>query len=149
MQLYKKIRETNDIDDWYIELYEKFPCNDKQELHKREGEVIREISNLNRNVAGRSYKEYRYDNKEKIKQYYENNKEKVKQCRENNKEKIANYEKQYREENKEKLDEYYKQWNAQKIKCECGSRVRRNGISRHRKSKKHLDWQATQAAASN
>jgi hypothetical protein len=39
--------ENNDWTDWYIELYEKYPCNDRQELHKREGQVIREIGTIN------------------------------------------------------------------------------------------------------
>ena len=46
---YKNIENWN---DWYIELYENFPCKDKNELTKREGEVIREIGTLNRNNAG-------------------------------------------------------------------------------------------------
>ena len=46
---YKKIEDWS---DWYIELYENFPCNDKNELTKREGEVIREIGTLNMKNAG-------------------------------------------------------------------------------------------------
>ena len=46
---YKIIKDWN---DWYIELYEKFPCSDKNELTKREGEVIREIGTLNTKNAG-------------------------------------------------------------------------------------------------
>lgn len=46
---YKKIENWN---DWYIELYENFPCNDKNELTKREGEVIRQIGTLNNKNAG-------------------------------------------------------------------------------------------------
>ena len=42
----------NDWNDWYIELYENFPCNNKNELTKREGEVIREIGTLNIKNAG-------------------------------------------------------------------------------------------------
>ena len=57
MPLYQKIRETS-WDDWYIELYEKYPCNDKQELCKREGEVIREVAYLMNTIPGRNKKEY-------------------------------------------------------------------------------------------
>jgi len=46
---YKIIEDWN---DWYIELYENFPCNDKNELTKREGEVIRQIGTLNNKNAG-------------------------------------------------------------------------------------------------
>jgi len=37
---------TNEVEDWgdlYIELYEDCPCENKEQLCKREGEVIREI----------------------------------------------------------------------------------------------------------
>jgi hypothetical protein len=37
--LYQKIRETN-IEDWYIELYEEFSCENKEQLNKREGQII-------------------------------------------------------------------------------------------------------------
>jgi len=36
---YKNIVE--DIDDWFIELYENFPCDKREKLNKREGEVIK------------------------------------------------------------------------------------------------------------
>jgi hypothetical protein len=65
MLLYRKMRETN-IEDWYIELYENVPCDNKEQLNKREGEVIREIATLNKNVAGRTIKEYYENNKEHI-----------------------------------------------------------------------------------
>ncbi len=48
MELYIKMRETNDIDNWYIELYENCPCNNKNELHRKEGEIIRLIATLNK-----------------------------------------------------------------------------------------------------
>ncbi len=38
--LYSKIKEFG-IDDFFIELYENFPCNSKEELNKRECEMIR------------------------------------------------------------------------------------------------------------
>jgi hypothetical protein len=37
--LYQAI--DNDWDNWYIELYELYPCNCKEELLKKEGEMIR------------------------------------------------------------------------------------------------------------
>jgi len=47
------MRETN-INDWYIELYEDFPTERKEQLNKREGVIIREIGTLNKNIAGRT-----------------------------------------------------------------------------------------------
>ncbi len=60
---------VEDWKDWYIELYEIYPCNCKEELHRREGEVIRQIGTLNRCIAGRTIKEYKQEHKEYYKEY--------------------------------------------------------------------------------
>ncbi len=65
MLLYQKMRKS-DINDWYIELYENFPRDNKEQLNNREGQVIREIATLNKNIAGRTMKEYYKTNKENI-----------------------------------------------------------------------------------
>ena len=74
------MRET-DVSDWYIELYENFPVDRKEQLNNREREIIREIATLNKNVEGRTRKECREANKDKIKEhrleYYEDNKKNV------------------------------------------------------------------------
>lgn len=147
-------------DDVYYELIECFPCNSKDELRKREGEIIRETENcVNKVIAGRTKKQYLEDNKEVIKekkkQYYENNKEVIKennkQYREENKEVIKEYSKQYREENKERNKKYSKQYredNKEQIEqkrsvkytCDCGSMSRKSNKSYHERSKKHQDW---------
>ena len=76
--LYNKMNELG-TDDFYIELYEHYNCNSKEELNRREGELIREIGNLNHAIAGRTKNEYVKEEKEKIKehdkQYYDANKE--------------------------------------------------------------------------
>lgn len=58
--LYKIINEdyASNWDRWYIELHENYPCNNRNELNQREGEIIREIGSLNKNIAGRTKKEY-------------------------------------------------------------------------------------------
>ena len=66
--LYSKMKET-DMKDWYIELYEDYRCERKEQLTQREGQVIREIGTLNKLIAGRTKQEYREDNKEKIKEH--------------------------------------------------------------------------------
>ena len=38
-------------DDWYIELYEDFPCERRKQLLEREGEIIRKIGTLKQDVA--------------------------------------------------------------------------------------------------
>jgi hypothetical protein len=77
------IEVNNDWDNWYIELYENYPCDSKEELLKREGEVIREIGTLNNKIAGRDLKQYYIDNIDKIKkykqEYYIENADKIKE----------------------------------------------------------------------
>ena len=75
------------FNDVSIELIEKFSCNSKKELVKREGEIIKQYLQdgniLNKNIAGRTFKEYYEENFEKVKKirskYYNQNKEKVRE----------------------------------------------------------------------
>jgi hypothetical protein len=105
--LYKKINET-DINNFYIELYEDFPCERKEQLLQREGQVIREIGTLNKFIPGRTHKEWIEENKEN-------------------------------KENKEKIKENKKEYGSEYIFCECGCSTRRDGISKHKQTLKHLD----------
>ena len=126
-------------DDVRIELIEYFPCNNKQELDKKEGEYIRTFDCVNRYIAGRTAKQYNEDNKEKRKEqrkeYHEDNKEKRKEYRDNNKEKKKEYDKEYRDNNKDKIKEY----NQKKITCECGRTITFLHKLRHERSKVHQD----------
>ena len=98
ISLYSYI-ENNDWTDWYLELYEKYPCNDRAELCKREGEVIREIGTINKSIAGRTKKEYYNDNIDKIKArkkiYYEDNTDEKKIYYLDNADKRKKYQKEY------------------------------------------------------
>jgi hypothetical protein len=110
--------------DWFIELYEVYPCENKEQLNRREGEIIREIGSLNITVAGRTSKEYYQDYREEIietvSQYYINNKEACKERSKNYREehletirlydkkrlqseKRKEYMKKFREEHREEL----------------------------------------------
>jgi hypothetical protein len=103
---------NNDWDNWYIELYENYPCNNKEELCKREGEIIRQIGTINSIIAGRDINQYLIDNAKKIK-------EQQKQYRIDNADKIKEQIKQYSIENADELKEKKKQYyieNADKIK---------------------------------
>ena len=44
-KLYRII--NGEWDDWYIELYQSYPCNNREELQQKEREIIRLIGNLN------------------------------------------------------------------------------------------------------
>ena len=68
--IYVKIRET-EINNWYIELYEDIPCERKEQLEKREGEIIRDIGNLNKIIPGSKEQK----NEEYGKTYYQQKKE--------------------------------------------------------------------------
>ena len=98
--------------DCFIDLYEKFSCNDKDELRKREGEIIRSLDCVNKLIAGRTNIQYNKDNKEYLK-------EKTKEWREKNKEIIKQKQKEYDEKRKEKRKEQrrlYYQHNKEKLK---------------------------------
>ena len=66
-----------EFDDAYIELLENCSCNSKEELLKREGELIRNIDCINKIVPGRTRKEYYKDNIEQFKEYRESNREAI------------------------------------------------------------------------
>ena len=84
----------------YIELIEIYPCNSKEELHKREGEIIRNTVNcVNKSIPSRTYKEWYEANKSILS-------EKAKLYREAHKEEISLMNKEYRENNKDKIKEY-------------------------------------------
>ena len=56
------------FDDCYIELIKSCPCSSKEELHKLEGEEIRNSKNaVNKNIPARTIQEYNHDNKDTIK----------------------------------------------------------------------------------
>jgi len=118
-----------DFENCYIELVENYPCNSKNELCRREGEIIRATTCVNKCIAGRTDKEYREDHKQSIAEY-------KKQYRENNKEQLLENAKQYYENNKETIVEKKRQ----KYTCECGTTLRKNDKSRHEKTKKHQSF---------
>ena len=86
--LYKKVND--DWNNWYIELYEVCPCNTREELCRKEGEIIREIGNINIRIAGRTSQEY------------------MKEWEEKNKIRRAEYHKEYEKARKGKRADYYK-----------------------------------------
>ena len=108
----------------YYELYENYSSNSKEELRKREGEIMRQFKSdknyicINHKIAGREKKEYdkqyRINNTDKIreknKNYYQNNLDIIK-CKKN-----------------------------EKITCECGSCISKSNLSYHYKSKKHQEY---------
>jgi len=136
------IIENNDN---YIELLEDYACDTKQQLHKREGELIRKHHKhcINKVIAGRTQKEWEIEHKEYIKNrqhtYYETHKESIKlmvktysQVHSNE---IKLKKKAYAVENMEKL----KLHRTEVMHCECGNTYTRHHKARHLQSKKHTD----------
>ena len=81
--------------------YENYPCENEEQLNKREGEIIREIGTVNNYIAGRTLKEYYEDNKEKRKGYRETNKDKTKSDDEKRKESRKENKKEYYQRKKQ------------------------------------------------
>ena len=131
--VYKAI--NNDWDNWKIELHLLYPCSCKEELERKEGEIIREIGTLNMNIAGRNKNEWYNDNidkcKQKTKDWSENNKEKK---IENAKIRYVNNKQNYLERAKKNREN-----NSKKITCECGCNIKKYNLSIHKKTQKHLD----------
>ena len=96
--------------DHYIELYEVYPCENKEQLNKREGEIIRNTCNcVNKyiagNMVGKTEQEY---NKERYAKNVEYHKERYAK----NADKLKEYQKEWNSKNADKLKEYQKEWNA-------------------------------------
>ena len=111
--------------DYKIELLENCDIKTKQELLERERFYIENNDCLNKNIPGRTDKEYKQYQKEYKKDYYFNNKEK-----------INDIHKEYREANKDKANE--------KFDCECRGKYTRCGKSQHIKTSKHQNYLKSQ-----
>ena len=95
-----KIIENNNYE---IILIEDCRCERKEQLLSRERFWIENTECVNLKIPSRTQKEYRENNREKIK-------EQMKQYRENNLEKVKEKHKEWCENNKEKIKEYNKEW---------------------------------------
>ena len=107
-----------EFNDAYIELVEEFPCENKVELDRKEGEVIRATENtVNKKIAGRNPKEWYIDNKEVLHQYYMNNLE---------------HRKEYMLQNEAKLN--------MRHFCPCGGKYLHRSIAQHLITKRHKNY---------
>ncbi len=141
--VYKFIKENGGFDNWSMIWIKDYPCNSKRELEAEEDKIMRELNaELNTNNA--------IHNIQKRIDYLEKNKEKrkkqIQEYTKTHKEDKKKYDKEYREKHINKKKEYYEN-NKEELKkkasiiisCECGCEIRKASLSRHRKSKKHLD----------
>tara|TARA_R110001606_G_C15016185_1_gene609110 strand:+ start:120 stop:590 length:471 start_codon:yes stop_codon:yes gene_type:complete len=95
--------------EWDMKPYSQFPCENRMELHIEEERLRRELNaDLNMGKCNRTEKDK--------KEYFDNyNKNRTIQQKEN-----------------DKLN------HSIKIICECGCEIRKDSLSKHRKSQKHL-----------
>jgi hypothetical protein len=104
---YVSVNDVLECNDAVIELVEAYPCNNRKELDKKEGEYIKNNECINKNIPGRTAQEWKLENIEYQKEYQ-------KEWRENNKDKMKEYQKEYRTNNKDYYKEYYKEKIKQK-----------------------------------
>ena len=147
-----------DHGDADIELIEDFKCDSLDDLHRREGEFIKQYIDtcVNDRIAGRTQQEYREENKDKIAERYKQYRdlhrdeisEKARQYREENYDVLCDKKKQYRESHRSDLNEKAKQYYQQnkekilekikeKVKCHCGLEVVKNHLKRHQNAGLH------------
>lgn len=100
------------LGDVEIILLESVNCKTKDELHAKEREYIEKFKDIvvNKIIPNRTQKEYREQNKDKIKEWLEENKDKIRE--------------------RKKI----------KILCVCGIECRKDDLSRHEKSKRHISF---------
>lgn len=114
-----------------IILIEKWPCDSKEELERRERYFIEKYkTSLNCVVPTQNRQEFYIKNKDRI-----NNERKAKYHK--NPERIKRQSNEYYHKNKASINSEKRKV---KVDCECGSNVRKSDIARHRKSKKHLNF---------
>ena len=97
--------------NYHIELIENVNCNDVYELRNRERYYIENCECINKYIPNRTREERKNTEEYKIKNFI--------------------IQKKYREKHKDKIKEI--------VLCECGCEIRQNNLSRHKKTKKHLD----------
>ena len=123
------IKRILKYDDSKIVLVENFPCNNKDELLRRERYYIENNDCVNIQVPLRTVKEY-YDD------YQQEIIAQKKEYRAVNKEKIKLSSKKYREENKEAINKH----KNEKINCECGGKYTNANRTVHQRTDKHQTW---------
>ena len=112
LKLYQNIRENDG--EYTIEIYKLFPCDSVEELHIEEEEVRKFLnSNLNSNKCFITKEEKKEEKKE--------------------------YNKEYKKDYNQKYKEIISQKSSEIITCECGCKSTKTNISKHRKTKKHLN----------
>ena len=128
-----QLMEEIGFERFRIQLICDYPCEDKYSLRQKEGDYIRQMGTLNKQIAG--YDKNRDNVQEYNKQWELNHKE------ERTEQHKRNYQEKKGEIN-EKRREIYKE-NKEKIRvrviCSCGADICKRDLSKHIKTKRHTD----------
>jgi hypothetical protein len=120
-------------DDWVSfiddEKYKSYLLNNKLKKNKEQLEKKKIYNEANKEKILEYGKMYRKKNKKKLL-------EKKKEYYETNKEEILEKTKERHKKNKKEITEKRKE----KVRCECGSILRKSDMSRHQKTKKHQEF---------
>jgi hypothetical protein len=115
--VYKFIRNNGGWDNWDMVVVERYECNDKLELHKKERDILEQLgATLNMCIPNRSIKEYQkeYQKTDKFKEYQKE------------------YQKEYHKTDKYK--EQIKEYLKQKVECKiCNKIMNKSSLNRHNK----------------
>jgi len=126
-------------DDIKIELIENWPCENKDELNKRERYHIENTPNcINKNLPGQTWQERWEKNKEhniiKHKEWLENNKNKIKEYLEETKEHRKETAKIYYDNNKDIINAKSNALKKVKVNCpDCNKEMNKNSLLEHRR----------------
>ena len=117
------------VENVKIELLEDYPCDNRENLLKREGEYIRSIECVNKKILTRTKAEYNamyaIENKDRILKYRIEHKEEKKQT-----------DKLYRDAHKDELNQKLRE----QIECAvCRCCISKRNKATHENSKKHQD----------
>ena len=124
-KLYEHMNKLG-LEHFYIELIEAYKCNSKEELLAKEGEWIRRVGTLNKQIAGRTKQQWEADE-------HERRMKQMKEYREQHEKELKEYFKKRYEQNKDEIN----QRASEQIMCECGSSISIRNRPRHLRSKKH------------
>jgi hypothetical protein len=134
-------------DDYDIVLIEKFPCNNKEELHAREShycqsqglfikigriEYDKQYNVDHKDRKKEYFKQYNEQRKDQSKQYYIENIDKIKEYRERHKDQSKEYREQHREQIKHRANTV--------LICFCGCSYTRCHKTHHEQTNKHKEY---------
>jgi len=134
-KVYQTIRDKGGWDSWEMTPLEEYvDCKSQIQARIREEEwrvKLNACLNTKRSYTSKEQRKEDLENWDKT--HADEIKKRKKQYHIDNADKIKAQQTQYRE----KYADEYKAYNSQEVQCECGSIIRKDGESRHKKTLKH------------